>query len=51
MGELFRIFMWVGIVFAVLMMVQKFGYSVSDMTMLLLANAVFTTLIAPRLGR
>jgi len=39
------------IVFAVLMMVQKFGYSVSDMTMLLLANAVFTTLIAPRLGR
>lgn len=39
------------IIFAVLMMVQKFGYSVSDMTMLLLANAVFSTLIAPRLGR
>jgi predicted MFS family arabinose efflux permease len=39
------------IIFAVLMMVQKFGYSVSDMTMLLLANAVFTTLIAPRFGR
>jgi predicted MFS family arabinose efflux permease len=39
------------IVFAVLMMVQQFGYTVSDMTVLLLANAVFTTLIAPRLGR
>jgi hypothetical protein len=39
------------IIFAVLMMVQKFGYSVSDMTMLLLGNALFTTLIAPRLGR
>lgn len=39
------------IIFAVLMMVQKFGYSVADMTMLLLANAMFTTLIAPRLGR
>ena len=39
------------IVFAVLMMVQKFGFSVTEMTMLLLANAVFTTLIAPRLGR
>ena len=39
------------IVFAVLMMVQKFGFSVAGMTLLLLANAVFTTLIAPRLGR
>jgi hypothetical protein len=39
------------IVFAVLMMVQKFGYSVGDMTILLLINAIFTTLIAPRLGR
>lgn len=39
------------IVFAVLMMVQQYQFSVSDMTMLLLANAVFTTLIAPRLGR
>jgi hypothetical protein len=39
------------IVFAVLMMVQKFGFSVADMTMLLLANAIFTTLIAPYLGR
>lgn len=38
-------------IFAILMMVQKFGYSVADMTMLLLANAMFTTLIAPRLGR
>ena len=38
-------------IFAMLMMVQKFDYSVSDMTMLLLANAVFTTMIAPRLGR
>jgi predicted MFS family arabinose efflux permease len=39
------------IVFAVLMKVQKFGFSVAAMTLLLLANAVFTTLIAPRLGR
>ncbi len=39
------------IVFAVLMMVQKFGFSVAEMTLLLLANAVFTTLITPRLGR
>jgi len=39
------------IVFAVLMMVQEFGYRVSDMTLLLLANAVFTILIAPRFGR
>jgi hypothetical protein len=39
------------IVFAVLLMVQKFGYSVADMTVLLLINAMFTTLIAPRLGR
>ena len=38
-------------IFAILLMVQKFGYTVGDMTMLLLANAVFTTLIAPRLGR
>ena len=38
-------------IFAILMMVQKFGYTVSDMTMLLLANAMFTTMIAPRLGR
>ncbi len=38
-------------IFAILLMVQHFGYTVSDMTMLLLANAVFTTLIAPRLGR
>ena len=39
------------IIFAVLMMVQKFGFSVAEMTLLLLANAVFTTLITPRLGR
>jgi hypothetical protein len=38
------------IVFAVLMMVQKFGYSVGDMTILLLINGIFTTVIAPRLG-
>jgi Major Facilitator Superfamily len=38
-------------IFAILLMVQHFGYTVSDMTMLLLANAVFTTLIAPKLGR
>jgi hypothetical protein len=31
--------------------VQKFGYSVGGMTLLFLANAVFTSLIAPRLGR
>jgi len=39
------------IIFAVLLMVQKFGYDVSDMTMLLLVNATFTTVIAPRFGR
>ncbi len=39
------------VVFAILMMVQKFGYAVGDMTMLLLVNAIFTTVIAPRLGR
>ena len=39
------------IIFAILMMVQKFGYTVSDMTLLLLGNAMFTTLIAPRFGR
>lgn len=39
------------IVFAVLMMVQKFHYTVADMTLLLLVNAIFTTMIAPRLGR
>jgi hypothetical protein len=38
-------------IFAILLMVQKFGYSVSEMTVLMLVNAVFTTLIAPRLGR
>jgi hypothetical protein len=39
------------IIFAVLMMVQKFGYTVAEMTLLFLANAVFTMLIAPRFGR
>lgn len=39
------------IIFAVLLMVQKFGFTVAEMTMLFLANAVFTTLIAPQLGR
>jgi predicted MFS family arabinose efflux permease len=39
------------IVFAVLMMVQQFGYSVAGMTFLFLVNAAFTMLIAPRLGR
>ena len=39
------------IIFAILMMVQKFGYSVSDMTLLMLGNALFTTLIAPQMGR
>lgn len=38
------------IVFATLLMVQKFGYSVGDMTMLLLVNAMFNTVLAPRLG-
>ena len=38
-------------IFAILLMVQKFGYTVSEMTMLLMVNALFTTMIAPRLGR
>ena len=38
------------IIFAVLLMVQKFNYGVSEITLLMLANAVINTLIAPKLG-
>jgi predicted MFS family arabinose efflux permease len=38
------------IIFAVLLMVQKFDYGVEDITLLMLANAVINTLIAPKLG-
>ncbi len=38
------------IIFAVLLMVQKFGYSVGDITLLMLVNAVLNMLIAPWLG-
>jgi hypothetical protein len=38
------------IIFAVLLMVQKFGYSVADITLLMLVNAVLNMLIAPKLG-
>jgi len=38
------------IVFATLLMVQKFGYTVADMTMLLLVNSMFNMALAPRLG-
>ncbi|HEY7764515.1 MAG TPA: MFS transporter, partial [Aestuariivirgaceae bacterium] len=38
------------IIFAVLLMVQKFGYDVSQITLLMLANAVINTIIAPKLG-
>jgi predicted MFS family arabinose efflux permease len=38
------------IVFAALLMVQKFGYTVSDMTLLLLLNSLFSMMLAPRLG-
>ncbi len=38
------------IVFATLLMVQKFGYTVGDMTMLLLVNSMFNMALAPRLG-
>jgi len=38
------------IIFAVLLMVQKFDYDVSDITLLMLGNALINTLIAPKLG-
>jgi predicted MFS family arabinose efflux permease len=38
------------IVFATLLMVQKFGYTVADMTMLLLVNSLFNMALAPKLG-
>ena len=38
------------IIFAVLLMVQKFSYGVSEITLLMLVNAVINTLIAPKLG-
>jgi Major Facilitator Superfamily len=38
------------IIFAVLLMVQKFDYDVSDITLLMLVNATINTLIAPKLG-
>ncbi|OOY41548.1 hypothetical protein BOV91_10915 [Solemya velum gill symbiont] len=38
-------------VFAGFLMVQKFGYSVSDIALLLLVNHVINTPLAPRIGR
>jgi predicted MFS family arabinose efflux permease len=38
------------IIFAVLLMVQKFDYEVSEITLLMLVNALINTLIAPKLG-
>jgi hypothetical protein len=38
------------IIFAVLLMVQKFGYDVSQITLLMLVNALINTMIAPKLG-
>jgi hypothetical protein len=38
------------IIFAVLLMVQKFEYDVSEITLLMLVNALINTLIAPKLG-
>jgi hypothetical protein len=38
------------IIFAVLLMVQKFEYDVSEITLLMLVNALVNTLIAPKLG-
>ncbi len=38
------------VIFAVLLMVQKFGYSVGDVTLLMLVNAVCNMLITPWLG-
>ena len=39
------------IVFAGFLMVEKFGFSVSEMSLLFLANGVLTIYLAPRIGR
>lgn len=39
------------VIFAAFLMVQKFGYGVGAMTLLLLVNAVFNTLLAPKIGQ
>ena len=39
------------VVFAAFLMVQKFDYGVGAMTLLLLVNAVFNTLLAPKIGQ
>ena len=39
------------VVFAGFLMVEKFGFSVSEMTLLFLANGVLTIYLAPRIGR
>jgi MFS family permease len=39
------------IVFAGFLMVEKFGYSVEEMTLLFLLTAVVNTFLAPRIGR
>ncbi|MFO1091125.1 MAG: MFS transporter [Hyphomicrobiales bacterium] len=39
------------VVFAAFLMVQKFNYGVGAMTLLLLVNAVFNTLLAPKIGQ
>lgn len=39
------------VVFASFMMVEKFGYTVTQVTTLFVINQVFTTLVAPRIGK
>jgi predicted MFS family arabinose efflux permease len=39
------------VIFAAFLMVQKFDYGVGAMTLLLLVNAVFNTLLAPKIGQ
>jgi hypothetical protein len=39
------------VVFAGFLMVEKFGFSVSEMTLLFLVNGVLTIYLAPRIGR
>jgi predicted MFS family arabinose efflux permease len=39
------------VIFAAFLMVQKFHYGVGAMTLLLLVNAVFNTLLAPKIGQ
>lgn len=39
------------LIFAALLMVQKFGYDVSEVALIMLANAVFNAFLAPALGR